>query len=112
MTLQNITFNLKTIQYNPLRYPVYVLIKPAGSSCNLDCNYCYYLEKNDRYNIKNKTLSLNQLEIFTKQYIESQPTQNTLFTWHGGEPLLMGLDYFKKAIIIQKETVKKSKSVY
>jgi len=97
---------LKNIQYNPLLYPVYVLIKPIGSACNLDCSYCYYLEKNDRFNIKNKALSLSQLENFTRQYVNCQPTQNTLFTWHGGEPLLMGLDYFRKAVQIQKETIK------
>jgi len=93
----------KTIQFNPLNTPIYVMAKAIGPACNLRCSYCYYLDKKSLSpeNSSNR-MSDATLELFTEQYINAQPGNDVLFTWHGGEPLLMGMDYYKKAIRLQK----------
>jgi uncharacterized protein len=85
----------------------HVLIKPIGPVCNLGCRYCFYLEKEALYP-KNHISSdwimpENILEEFTRQYIESQPAPVVSFAWQGGEPTLLGVDYFRKAIELQKK---------
>lgn len=93
----------KTIAYNPLDYPVYVMAKPVGAMCNLDCSYCYYLEKGELYREqRSNRMTDEMLEKFTEEYINCQTTPEVLFTWHGGETLLRGLDFFRKAIVFQK----------
>lgn len=94
---------MSTIQFNPIQYPIYVMTKPIGAVCNLRCNYCYYLEK-DKLQPEGSThkMSDSMLELFTEQYIHAQPGQQVLFTWHGGEPLLLGVDYYKKALRFQQ----------
>ncbi|MDP4269996.1 MAG: anaerobic sulfatase-maturation protein [Bacteroidota bacterium] len=94
----------KTLQFNPLKYPVYVMAKPIGAACNLRCNYCYFLEK-EKLRPRNSSPKMNDalLEEFTQQYINAQPIEQVLFTWHGGEPLLLGIDYFRKALHYQKK---------
>ena len=94
----------KTIAYNPLSYPLYVMAKPVGALCNLDCSYCYYLEKEELYRErKTNRMTEDLLEKFTDEYIHSQTTPEVLFTWHGGETLLRGIDFYKKAILYQKK---------
>lgn len=80
------------------------MLKPAGAECNLDCVYCYYLEKNKLYQGP-KPFRLNEelLERFIQQYIAAQDVPVVTFIWQGGEPTLLGLDYFKKAVEIQKK---------
>jgi uncharacterized protein len=81
-----------------------VMVKPSGSSCNLNCTYCYYLEKKKLYpGVKDARMTEELLEDFTRQFIESQDVPVVTFTWQGGEPTLMGLDFFKKAIAFQKK---------
>jgi uncharacterized protein len=81
-----------------------VMLKPAGSSCNLNCTYCYYLEKSKLYgNSGELRMSDELLENFTKQLIEAHEVPVVNFTWQGGEPTLMGLDFYKKAIEYQKK---------
>lgn len=80
-----------------------LMIKPAGASCNLRCTYCYYLEKQALYSGEKLRMSDELLEYFTKQYIESNNAQTVTFTWQGGEPTLMGLDFFRKALELQKK---------
>jgi uncharacterized protein len=81
-----------------------IMAKPAGPVCNLNCTYCYYLEKKKLYPGKTDfKLTEEVLEIFIKNYIESQQVPVVTFTWQGGEPTLMGLDYFKKVIELQKK---------
>jgi uncharacterized protein len=81
-----------------------VMAKPAGPLCNLDCTYCYYLEKKKLYPGKNVfRLSEELLENFTRQYIESQDVPAVSFVWQGGEPTLLGLDYFRKALALQRK---------
>ncbi|HHT22390.1 MAG TPA: anaerobic sulfatase-maturation protein [Bacteroidales bacterium] len=94
----------KTIAFNPLALPSYVMAKPIGSLCNLDCKYCYYLEKEKLYqNRKKMEMSDGLLEIFTKSYIEAQPVKEVLFTWHGGETTLRDISFYRKALQLQKK---------
>ena len=88
----------------PFAKPLYVMLKPAGAHCNLDCKYCYYLEKNNLYNTSQRHLMTDEmLEQFTQEYIEAQTMNQVLFTWHGGEPLMRSIDFYKKALKLQKK---------
>ena len=88
----------------PFAKPLYVMLKPAGAHCNLDCKYCYYLEKNNLYNTSRRHLMTDEmLEQFTQEYIEAQTMNQVLFTWHGGEPLMRSIDFYKKALELQKK---------
>jgi uncharacterized protein len=81
-----------------------LLIKPAGSACNLDCSYCFYLEKK---HLLPRQASLRMtdsvLERLVRQYIEARTGPEVAFAWQGGEPLLMGLPYFRRAIHLQQQ---------
>lgn len=89
---------------NPFAKPLYVMLKPAGAHCNLACKYCYYLEKNKLYSTAQRHLMSNEmLEQFTREYIEAQTMNQVLFTWHGGEPLLRSLDFYRKALSLQQK---------
>jgi uncharacterized protein len=85
----------------------HILVKPIGPVCNLQCRYCFYLEKESLYpenhNFSDWMLPENILEEFTRQYIASQPGSVVNFAWQGGEPTLLGVDYFRKAIELQKK---------
>jgi len=89
--------------FAPFAKPMYVMLKPVGSKCNLDCDYCYYLEKENLYEKKNPVMSEDLLERFVKQYIESQTMSEIMFTWHGGETLMRPLSFYKRAIELQKQ---------
>ena len=89
---------------NPFAKPLYVMLKPAGAHCNLACKYCYYLEKNKLYPTAQRHLMSDEmLEQFTREYIEAQTMNQVLFTWHGGEPLLRSIDFYRKALSLQKK---------
>lgn len=82
---------------------MYVMLKPAGSLCNLRCKYCYYLEKNKLYNnTRKQVLSDELLEKFIKEYIEAQTTPEVLFTWHGGETLMRPISFYRRALELQR----------
>lgn len=88
----------------PFAKPLYVMLKPAGAHCNLACKYCYYLEKNNLYqNSHRHLMSDEMLKQFTQEYIEAQTMPQVLFTWHGGEPLMRSIDFYKKALALQKK---------
>ena len=90
--------------FAPFAKPMYVMLKPVGSKCNLDCEYCYYLEKANLFPKKNnQVMSEELLERFTKQYIESQTQPQVMFTWHGGETLMRPLSFYRKAVELQKK---------
>ena len=93
-----------SLTYAPFAKPLYVMVKPAGSICNLACDYCYYLEKANLYK-ENRNHVMNDvlLEKFIKEYIESQTMSQVLFTWHGGETLMRPLSFYKKALELQKK---------
>lgn len=83
--------------------PMYVMLKPAGSLCNLRCKYCYYLEKDKLYKqCKNHVISDELLEKFIKEYVEAQTTPQVLFTWHGGETLMRPISFYKRALELQR----------
>ena len=89
---------------NPFERPLFVMVKPVGASCNLACEYCYYLEKSELYDHeRNHVISDLLLERFTEQYIGSQTTRDVMFTWHGGEALLRPLSFYRKAVALQKK---------
>ncbi|MGE5893830.1 MAG: anaerobic sulfatase maturase, partial [bacterium] len=83
---------------------IHVVAKPIGPACNLDCEYCFYLEKQalfgpgEQYRMSDKVLSA-----FITNYMASQPTPVVEFVWQGGEPTLLGVDFFKRVVEIQKQ---------
>ena len=80
-----------------------VMIKPAGSLCNLDCRYCYYLDKADIYGGVEPRMSLQMLETCVREYIQANDVPEVTFNWHGGEPLVMGLDFYRKAVALEQK---------
>ncbi|MDR1743827.1 MAG: anaerobic sulfatase-maturation protein [Dysgonamonadaceae bacterium] len=88
----------------PFARPLYIMAKPAGSICNLACDYCYYLEKSHLYKETTKhVMSDALLEKFIREYINSQTMNNVLFTWHGGEALMRPLRFYKRVVELQKQ---------
>lgn len=82
----------------------HVMVKPVGSLCNLDCTYCYYLHKSDLLaNGQAGEISDTLLERFVRQYITEQDAETISFSWHGGEPTLLGLDFFRRVVQLQQE---------
>ena len=87
----------------PFSHPMYIMLKPAGSLCNLRCKYCYYLEKSKLYeDNKNHVITDALLEKFIKEYIEAQTTPQVLFTWHGGETLMRPISFYRRALELQR----------
>lgn len=84
-----------------------VMAKPVGSVCNLRCRYCYYLDAGERRGEApaegRKIMSDEVLEVFIRQYFEDNPGPAVQFNWHGGEPTLAGLDFYRKAVELQKK---------
>lgn len=89
--------------YAPFARPLYVMLKPVGSRCNMACSYCYYSEKEKLYAEQRPLLTEQDLELFTQQYIEAQTMQQVLFTWHGGEPLMRPVSFYRKAMDLQRK---------
>lgn len=80
-----------------------IMIKAGGSLCNLDCRYCYYLDKAFLYGGKEPRMSEEMLETVIKKYIEACDVPEVTFNWHGGEPLVMGLDFYRKAVELENK---------
>ena len=81
----------------------HVVAKPIGPICNLDCQYCFYLEKEKLYPSTHRWgMSPDVLESFIRQYIEAQAAPNVSFLWQGGEPTLLGVDYFRQVVALQQ----------
>ena len=90
----------------PFAQPLYIMVKPAGSRCNLACDYCYYLEKEKLFKAdadKRHVMSDEMLEQFTRLYLQSQSMPGAMFTWHGGEALMRPISFYQKAIELQKK---------
>jgi len=81
---------------------MHTTIKPVGSACNLDCTYCYYLSKEELLEQKTRRIKDDVLERFIVDYIAAQDAPEIPFTWHGGEPTLMGLDFFRRVVDLQR----------
>jgi len=82
----------------------HVMTKPIGPLCNLDCKYCFYLEKEKLFpGNENFKMSDEVLETYVRQYIEHQAAPEITFAWQGGEPTLMGVNFFRKVVAFQKQ---------
>lgn len=80
----------------------HVMAKPTGSVCNIDCTYCFYLEKEALYPERNKNwrMSDETLETYIQQQIAAQSGNRVIFAWQGGEPTLMGLAFFRRVVAL------------
>jgi uncharacterized protein len=87
----------------PERRAFHVMAKPRGAICNLDCQYCFYLAKEQLYPQGSFRMSDEVLDAYTRQMIAAQPGPEVTFAWQGGEPTLMGLDFFQKAVALQSQ---------
>jgi uncharacterized protein len=82
----------------------HVMTKPVGPICNLDCKYCFYLEKEQLYPGKsNWRMSESVLETYIRQYIAAHDSPQVEFAWQGGEPTLMGVDFFRRVVELQQQ---------
>jgi uncharacterized protein len=83
---------------------LHVMAKPIGPICNLDCAYCYYLEKERLYPGANWRMASPTLETFVRQYIEAQPptAEEVIFAWQGGEPTLLEPGFFEEVVALQQ----------
>lgn len=81
-----------------------IFAKPVGSLCNLRCKYCYYLDKNPIYRSKGTFIMNDEiLERYIIQHIEASKGETIFFSWHGGEPLMAGIDFYRKAVALQNK---------
>lgn len=89
---------------HPAPQSFHMMTKPIGPQCNLDCTYCFYLEKEKLFpQDENYRMSDKVLEAYIHKYIQSQNTPEIQFAWQGGEPTLMGLDFFRKVVALQRQ---------
>lgn len=85
----------------------HVMAKPNGSTCNLDCSYCFYLSKETLpHGPGAGAMGDDTLETFIRQYIEGHTGPEVVFTWQGGEPMLRGLDFYRRVVMLQKRYAK------
>ena len=85
-----------------MKHRFHAMVKPVGSLCNLNCAYCYYLHKEGLlHQPKASRMSDELLEQHIRQYIEAQTGSEVVFSWQGGEPTLLGLDFFRKAVELE-----------
>ena len=92
-----------TTAFHPAALPFHVMAKPTGPKCNLDCTYCFYLEKENLYpDTRNFRMSDEVLERHIASYIAAQPGTEVNFAWQGGEPTLLGVDFFRKVVELQR----------
>jgi uncharacterized protein len=81
-----------------------IFVKPVGPQCNLQCGYCYYLEKKKLFpESPSFRMTDDLLEKYILQHIEATTEEMVFFSWHGGEPLLAGIDFYRKAVAFQKK---------
>lgn len=85
--------------------PIHIMAKPHGPICNLDCTYCYYLEKENLYAKSGRDYRMpdDVLEAYIRQYIEAQPGGHVSFAWQGGEPTLLGVPFFERVLDLQRQ---------
>src|SRR6478752_3138735 len=76
----------------------HLLAKPTGAICNLDCKYCFFLSKESLYPGSPFRMADDTLEAYIRQLIEAQAAPMVTIAWQGGEPTLMGLDFFRRAM--------------
>ena len=81
----------------------HMMTKPSGSACNLDCTYCFYLEKEKLYEHSRMRMPDDVLKSYVRQHIELQDVPTIEFAWQGGEPTLLGVGFFRKVIEFQQK---------
>ncbi|MDY5813234.1 MAG: radical SAM protein, partial [Bacteroides sp.] len=95
---------MNTSTYAPFAKPLYVMAKPVGALCNLDCHYCYYTEKAKLYKEQPRhVMSDELLERFVADYLGAQTMSQVQFTWHGGETLMRPLSFYRKVMELQQK---------
>jgi uncharacterized protein len=90
----------------------HAMVKPIGSTCNLDCAYCYYLSKEkllDQH--PGRRISDDLLASYIRQYIEGQDADEEVFSWQGGEPTLLGIDFFRKVVELEQKYKKANQRI-
>ena len=94
------------------RRAYHAMVKPIGPICNLDCTYCYYLHKQDLLGSTSKfRISDEILEPHIRQYIEGQDRSEVVFSWQGGEPTLLGLEFFRKVVELEQKYKKPNQRI-
>ena len=89
-----------------------VFVKPVGALCNLGCRYCYYLEKERLYPEDEEFKMTDEtLEDYIAQHIDASPEAVVRFSWHGGEPTVLGLDYFRRVVELQRKHQPSDRSI-
>ena len=92
--------------------PFQIFVKPGGASCNLGCTYCYYLGKSSLYSKEDSfPMPDDILKDYMMQHIQASPDSEIRFSWHGGEPTVLGLDYFRKIVEFQKRNKQSKKTI-
>ncbi|MFZ1320047.1 MAG: anaerobic sulfatase maturase [Ignavibacteria bacterium] len=105
-------YNQSESHTQPAQRRFHVMAKPGGSTCNIDCTYCYYLDKEDLPDGPGKGKMTDEvLENFISQYIEGVTADEIVFSWQGGEPTMLGLNYFKKITELQKKYSKPGQKI-
>ena len=103
---------MDTVAPNATQRPLgfHIMTKPIGPICNLDCKYCFYLEKENLYpklrghsGLSDWKMPDDVLESYVRQYIEAQQTDQINFAWQGGEPTLLGVDFFRRVVALQQK---------
>ncbi len=90
----------------------HVMTKPRGAICNLDCKYCYFLSKEKLYPNSQFRMSDSLLEEYIRQYIAAQQVSEIHFAWQGGEPTLMGVEFFRQAVRYQQKHKKRGMTIH
>jgi uncharacterized protein len=88
-----------------------VMAKPAGARCNLRCGYCYYLDKESLFPDGPRLMPEELLERYIRQRLDASPEPNTHFEWHGGEPTLLGVEYFRTIVRLQQANIPPGRTV-
>jgi uncharacterized protein len=90
-----------------------VFAKPIGSICNLQCRYCYYVDKQPRHaGVESLRMPDSLLEEYIVQHIEATRGDTITYSWHGGEPTLLGLDYFQRIVSLQRKHQPRNKRIF
>jgi uncharacterized protein len=91
--------------------PFHLMAKPSGARCNIDCQYCFFLSKEKLYPNSRFRMPDEVMDAYIRQTLESQPDGEVNIAWQGGEPTLMGLDFYRKAVVLAARYARKGQSV-
>ncbi|KAF0235646.1 MAG: hypothetical protein FD181_3357 [Prolixibacteraceae bacterium] len=97
---------------NTISREFHIFAKPVSAACNLNCSYCYYSGENNKIGLAiNPRMEYDLLEKYIVQHIEATTDDLIFFSWHGGEPTLAGVDFYRKAVELQKKHLPKGKKL-